>query len=606
MKKLAKKYFAFVCASFLAGAVFAQNTESENSLAETYESERKISAEKPSELQIISMSESTKEISLFESDWNNSIPSLSVPGYSSRDLKWTSSNKKVVKVDMKGRLFPKSLGKAVITAETPDGKKAECEVEITKYGPKPSSAGMALSTGLTGDASVTWGFDMDTGRSGFTTDQNIKLKMDILNLGEVWLDEEEGLPLWGEIRIFTKGDPLRYMVDADSGTALYENKGDFKILVDRAKVHFGNGYLTVFDKEYSDLGYVNYTTGSDVAFSFMAADTTKRRYGKLTKRNLHTYLSSFDENATVWGAAAGYEMPKVFKVQADVASTMRWIAGSSDSTQDSADLSKDATDYLVKVSGEFNMIPDLSLQAGFSSGILGEDSTVKHDLRLGGEAEYEWNFYDIYYLKPSVGLTMIQKESTGSLYPLFSAGLLLGWEDEQDAFDYWDCKYSKDDYGPYPGLAFAIQYADSALAENCTIFSASNTLDTFNDDMMILHASFNTGNDLLVKNLEAVGAVDVINLLSDRCVMGYTLGAAYTIPLGAHGFSVKPKALVTRYHDTFNDSNDYCFVKGGFEIGYQKVTLKLEYESNDLINGFDNGEKLTKMGKFETTVKVSF
>ena len=85
MKKLAKKYFAFVCASFLAGAVFAQNTESENSLAETYESERKISAEKPSELQIISMSESTKEISssvrLFcaRISVNNSFTASSIP-----------------------------------------------------------------------------------------------------------------------------------------------------------------------------------------------------------------------------------------------------------------------------------------------------------------------------------------------------------------------------------------------------------------------------------------------------------------------------------------------------------------------------------------------
>ena len=617
MKKIIKTAAALACVSLLCSA-FAQEADLESVLEAESVSATEVqssaepqasvaAAAQPAETESVAMSESSKTISLHKVDYNTDFPELSVPGYNSRDLKWKSSDISVVKVDQRGRLFPNSLGKATITATSKDGKTASCEVEVTKYGPKPTSAGLNLSTDLTGDASVTWGFDMDTGRSGFTSDQNVKLKMDVLNLGEVWAgDNKEALPIWGEIRIYTKGDPIRYMVDSDSETDPYVNNGDFAIMVDKAKVHVGDAYFTVFDKNYSDLGYVNYTTGSDVAFSFMAADP-KYRYGKLTKRNLHTYLSSFDESSNVYGVTAGYEMPNVFKVQADVASTMEWIAGSDNHTSDTADPSHNATDYVYKVSGELNLIKNLSIQAGFSSGILGADSTIKPDLRFGAQADYQCNLFDIFYVKPSVGVTMLQLEGMGSIYPLISGGILFGWEDRQRAFDYYGCKYSRDDYGPYPGLAFACQYADSKIAEYTTFFSAQNLLGTFTgSDLLVLHGSFNTGNNLLVKNLEAVGAVDVVNALSDRCVIGYTAGAAYYLPLGNHGFGVKPKALVTRYHDTYNAENDYLYVKGGFELGFERITLSVDYLSNDLINGYNDGTNYNRMGCLETKVKVSF
>ncbi len=631
MKKNVKNAFALSCTLLLAPFAFAQeaqinassevldlqtslseqeNSEQENLESENFESakEEKIPQVKNQKSQGISLDKTEYEIPLHILDYSNSFPSINVKSADGKignhDVKWQSSNKSVVKVDQKGRLFPKSTGEATITATTKDGEKAYCKVIVSKYGPKPSAGGMEISTQLTGDASVTFGVDLDTGRAGFCTDQNIKLKMDLLNLGEVWAGDSE-IPLWGEIRIYTQGDPLRYMVDADSGTDLYENSGDFSIVVDRAKVHFGPGYFTVYDKNDSDLGYVNYTAGSDVAYSFMAADTDYR-YGHLKQRTLQTYLSSYDENKTVYGFNAGYEMDGVFKVQGDFASTMKWTAGADDTTQDTADLSHNATDWVYKVSGEFNLVPDLKISAGYSNGILGVDSVYMQDMRVGFGASYEWNFYDIYYLKPSAGLNLIQLENIGNLHPLFSAGLMLGWEDKQSAFDYWSTKYSEDDYGPYPGIALAVQYASAELAENCTYFVKANELTTFNDDLLIFHASFNTGNDLLVKNLEAVGAVDVVNILSDQWVMGWTLAAHYNIPLLDTGFTLAPKALVTRYHDSANILNDYCYVKAGLEIIFGRITVGFDYESNDIINGFNDGYNYNKFGNIETSVKVSF
>ncbi|HAH61661.1 MAG TPA: hypothetical protein DCL73_06145 [Treponema sp.] len=549
-------------------------------------------------------------------DYQTTFPSLSVKfspeDATCRDVKWSSSDMKIVKVDQRGRLFPAKVGTAVITATTKDGAyTATCSVKISKYGPKPK-IDAKITTELTGDASVTYGTDLDTGRSGFTTDQNIKLKINLLNLGEIWSDNSDALPIWGDIRIYTEGDPLRYYVDDDSGTDLSLNDDDdtedggFKIVVDHAKIHIGDAFVTLYDRDNSNLGYVNYTTQPDVAFEFIGIDTDYR-YGHLDGRTLQSYLSSTDDEDTVYGLQCGYGLDNIFSVAFDFASTMQWIAGAEDTTEDTADPSHDATDWIYKISGSFDLVPNLSIKAGYSNGILGEDSVYKQDMRFGGQISYEWDFYDIYYLKPTAGCTMVQIESRGKAYPLFTAGFLLGWEDKQTAFDTWFSgtrpRYLEDDYGPYPGLAVAVEYADKKLAEDCVI--NDGRYDTVDHDVVILHGSFNTGNGLLLKNFEAVGAVDVIDALSDQAIIGATAGIKYWMPLGKY-LSFTPKAFFTRYYDTYNDDNDYMYAKVGFEVAYQRVSMSFDYESNDLLTGFYDGEGYRKYGKLETTFKVHF
>lgn len=608
MKKIYRNGIAIVCASILGAAgLFAQDANGE--LAEPVEVAVETSAQKAQE-GYISLNRSDYTISLHQSDYDGGFPSLWVNFPSdyegTRKIKWSSSDMKIVKVDQVGRLFPNKLGEAVITATTKDGKySASCKVNITKYGPRPTSEGFKITTDLCGDASVTFGTDLDTGKSGFCTDQNIKLKMDILNLGEVWAGDEE-IPIWGEIRIFTKGDPIRYMVDSDSGTDPYWNNWDFEIVVDRAKIHMGDAYITLYDRTESSLGYINYTTGPDVAYSFISVDTN-RRYGQLTKQTLQAYLNSFDKDDRVYGFSGGYEMDGVFKVQGDIASTMKWVAGAENTAEDTADPSNNATDWLYKLTAEFTMIPGLNVQAGYSNGILGSDSVYRQDMRFGLQASYQWDMFDIYYLKPKFGMTMIQSEGRGNIYPLMTAGVLLGWEDKQHAFDYWSSttRYDEDDYGSYPGLALAVQYADAKLAEYCTSFRFANNMNVINNDLLILHGSFSTGNGLLIENLEAVGAIDIINALSDQCVIGGTAGVKYWYPFN-HRTNICGKAFVTGYHDKFNSDNDYLYIKTGVELCYQRIGISIDYSSNDLIHGFNDGEAYNRLGKLETTFKVWF
>ena len=517
-------------------------------------------------------------------------------------VKWHSSNIKILKVDQKGHMFPRALGTVTVTATTKDGRSASREITVTKYGPAPTSGGLDLELGLSGEAGVTFGTDLDSGKSGFSSYQDIDLKLKLLNVGEIWSENDENLPVWGEIRVVVDGDPVRYMVDSSSGTDLYTNDGSYSIEVDRAAIHFGPGYLNLWDRNESNLGIVNYTTGSDVAYSFMGVDTD-RRYGKMIKKPLQSYLSSYDEDTTVYGVSAGYELDGIFNINGDFASTLKWSEGNSDPTQDTAE--QDATDWLYKVSGHFLMVPDLDIQLGYSNGILGSDSVKQQDLRFGGQVDYQWDFYDIYYLKPSLGATFVQVENRGTPYPLISGGIMLGWEDKGGIFDYWSTKYDEDEFGAYPGIAFNFQYADGNIASESVYLK--QTLSELDHDVLMLHGSFNAGDGLLVDNLQAVGAIDVIDVLSDRKLIGGTIGLKYWTPVAGH-FSVEPRALVSAFYDTGDSSNNYIFAKTCLCLNYSRVHLEFNWESNDLIHGFLNSttNEYGRKGKLEVTAKVAW
>lgn len=516
-------------------------------------------------------------------------------------VKWSSSDIKTLKVDQKGRLFPRKLGTVTVTATCKDGRTATADVTVTKYGPAPSSGHLDMELGLSGEVGVTLGTDLDSGHSGFSSYQDIDLKLKVLNVGEIWSENDENLPVWGEIRVVVDGDPVRYMVDSSSGTDLYTNDGSYSIEVDRAAIHMGPAFINLWDRNETDLGIVNYTTGSDVAYSFMGASTDVR-YGKMIKKPLQSYLASHDETDTVYGLAAGYEMDGVFSVKGDVASTSMWTGGNDDPTDDTAE--QDETDWLYKLSGHFLMVPDLDIQAGYSSGVIGADSVTYQDTRMGAQVDYQWDFYDIFYLKPSLGLTMVQPESRGDFYPLISGGVMLGWEEKQSAFDYWSTKYEEDDHGAYPGLAFNFQYADAKLAENSVFFN-NWTHDTLDHDVLILHGSFNTGDGLLVDNLQGVGAIDIIDATYDRTFIGTTVGFKYWQRISKH-FGIEPRALTSIFIDTEDEDNNYAFVKTALVFNYQRVRLEFNWESNDLIHGFLNSttNEYGKKGKFEITTKV--
>ncbi|MCI5523198.1 MAG: hypothetical protein SO116_06030 [Treponema sp.] len=581
----------------------------------------------------------TYEISLNAEDYSNSVPGFWVDWKdipeSSRELNWSSSDMNIIKVDMKGRLWPRAEGKAVITAKTKDGKySVSSEVTVSSYGERKNQpdVGLRVSTELYGESTVTYGADLDTGKSAFSTFQKVKFKVNLIDIGEIWAGNRYSLPIWGDIRVYAAGDALKWAVDAASGSKLSMNDdgdwndGAFRLLVDSAKIHIGNAYINLYDTDETDLGYVNYTAVPDVCYEFVGVDT-ERRYGQLKSHSLQTYLSSKSDSDTFYGLQAGYKMNGVFKVDGDFGSTLEWSSGNSDTTKDTADSSQKETDWIYKLTaglyGDWFGLNNLYVEAGFSNGILGKDSVYKQDLRAGVRAEYKFDLGQYFYLKPQAGLTMVQLESRGDLLPLAMGSVLLGFGGKYSAYDTWFSGnrpwYLKDEHGAYPGITFAAMYADEKIAEQCTFLD--ETVDTINEDMLILHASFNTGNDLLVKNLEVLGALDIFGAGSDRAIYGLSAGIRYWMPIIEQkvldvntgkettiNIGMSPKIWFTGYHDSFNSDNDYAYVKAGFAVSYDRVELSFNYESNDLVNGFfDSGDATyNKAGKLETTFKVWF
>ena len=54
------------------------------------------------------------------------------PAKSTDTLKWSSSNKKVAKVDKYGKVTAVKKGTATITVKTSSGKKAACRITVKK------------------------------------------------------------------------------------------------------------------------------------------------------------------------------------------------------------------------------------------------------------------------------------------------------------------------------------------------------------------------------------------------------------------------------------------------------------------------------------------
>lgn len=70
-------------------------------------------------------------------------------------IKWKSSKKKVAAVSKKGKITAKKKGKAVITAQLPNGKKTTCKITVKKAVPQRSDSGNSNtndSKGNTGDS----------------------------------------------------------------------------------------------------------------------------------------------------------------------------------------------------------------------------------------------------------------------------------------------------------------------------------------------------------------------------------------------------------------------------------------------------------------------
>ncbi|MDY3130749.1 MAG: autotransporter, partial [Treponema sp.] len=97
-------------------------------------------------------------------------------------------------------------------------------------------AANAAVTEFTGNASVEWGVNLDTNKTGFknSTDQHLKFK-----LFDGGSKSTEGSGVWAELKIKSADDWGPAWKAEDGGCAA------MKAVVDTAKIHFDNFYIGI-------------------------------------------------------------------------------------------------------------------------------------------------------------------------------------------------------------------------------------------------------------------------------------------------------------------------------------------------------------------------
>ena len=326
-------------------------------------------------------------------------------------------------------------------------------------------------TEFKGDASVQWGVDLDSGKTGFKNSASVTLKLNLLNEGS---KSTTGDGVWGELVIKTKGDTFLGWKNTGVGeNAFGSNEGmknalNLKVYVDTAKLHFGPAYVGIKSgdtrtgalkmdaairsadsnnaKWLEDVGPDKYSQGVVVGFEHdmfnVAADL--RSHATTGKVWYLTY--------TLGGQT--YKEAFLTKEERDsreaVVNSLPGVTGVNTSDEDlTVPLNQYTNAYAMALEGEFTGVENLSVKAGVSYNFnkkfspvaemkyeLGLPSTLGYSTSVG----YKFNIDDTLYIRPQVGFTGYTTFSDGytvgtlkgnsnSTHMNLAAGLLFGWGD---------------------------------------------------------------------------------------------------------------------------------------------------------------------------------
>ena len=242
---------------------------------------------------------------------------------------------------------------------------------------------------FTGDAAVTWGVNLDSGKTGFKNDANVSLKLNLLNGGT---KSTTGDGVWGELVIKTDGNTFEQwkgngeLGRPNSDKGLNEDGKKFAVKVDTAKIHFGPAYVGIKNG--------NTTVGELKLDTAVRADKA--------------WLANVGANKTD-GIVAGFDSD-VVKVDVDVRSLP---------TADT----QYTNDYGMAAEVEFKGVENLSVKGGVSY-----EFKEKGTLAYAASAGYKLALDDTFYISPQVGITGVKDAD-----PTLAANVLFGWGEKADA-----------------------------------------------------------------------------------------------------------------------------------------------------------------------------
>ena len=276
---------------------------------------------------------------------------------------------------------------------------------------------------FSGEASVTWGVDLDTERTGFKNDAKVTMKLNLIDGGD---KSSTGEGVWGEIKIKTDGDTFTKKEgnDVEFGAL----KIPAKIKVDTAKLHFG------------DNAYVGITSGDTQVGEYkldtaIAAEVTKN--------------GNVGDDAYKSGIVAGYGND-LFSVDVD----FRSVDGYTNQ-------------YAFAVDGALKAVDNLTLKAGYAKDFARSTDELVNDAFYVA-ADYKLGLNDTFYLKPQVGYAHkmdngdFEFESANLVDAKLNSGnlvaaVLFGWADKADSKPGVYFLDKDDDKKVIPGFSVAVE-----------------------------------------------------------------------------------------------------------------------------------------------------
>ena len=339
-----------------------------------------------------------------------------------------------------------------------------------------------------GEASVQWGVDLDSGKTGFKNSASVTLKLNLLNEGS---KSTTGDGVWGELVIKTNGDTF-----AKATNLSYLALPAMNVVVDKAQINFGPAYvgITAGDTEVGKLKMdaAVKSADSDNAVTLPSVGSKNYTQGitigyKNDMFNVAADVRSYAESIGVWRldyVPAGYpdqvriDLPgTLYGSEDDAKAAKKEVENYYKSIGTTVDVSitkignyyKNADQYSHKyamaLEGEFTGVENLSVKAGVSydfgtlqgigyevkdyAGIKGFNVTAGKVATLGysTSAGYKLALNDTFYVRPQVGFagaTVFGEDVRVDVAPLpldngsfttmnMVTGVLFGWGDTADA-----------------------------------------------------------------------------------------------------------------------------------------------------------------------------
>ena len=423
---------------------------------------------------------------------------------------------------------------------------------------------------FSGNASVTWGVDLDSGKTGFKNSSEAKLKLNLIDKGD---KASKGEGIWGEIKIkYDDNLAIEQKIENVNDAEVSNDWKMPKLKVDKALLHFGKN-------AYVGMKYGDTRVGSYKLDTAIAAEQTKN--------------GDQGDKSYTDGITAGYAND-LFSVDVDFRSVPQYT-----------------NQYAFAIDGSLKAVDNLTLKAGYAKDFARSSDENITDA-IYAAADYKLGLNDTFYIKPQVGYFHKMETSgvdekkdtvTGNLV----AALLFGWGDKKDAKPGVYFLDNDSDKKVIPGISVAIDkqiYKNDKKSEKETISPMTLKVAFFSGEIvenLTAAAYFETkvgDNGTITKGNEDLEKAEGYEFAAG---LKYALSAGEGTITPQFGIAMADKVVVSTvkdektvdpYNDVsgvigFNglaDEGEILNIKAGVEFGgyVENTTFSVVYTSKNL------------------------